>query len=285
MVTAVFLIRPTAIRPSRPHGPRVTAPDAEDTTMQALILGDGPFGRAVADALAGHGLAVRVAGRPAAGAHELGTFAGVDLVVDASRGDAVLANVAAAVGAGVRRFAIATTAWEADRHDVDDLLRAQGAAAVAASNFSPGALVFARLVEIAARQAARLPGYEPYVVEWHRRGKVDRPSGTARDLARRILAADPSLDRVSSPTDGPAEPGALEVVAVRAGTNPGRHLVGFDGPGETIELTLTARDRSACASGVVAAVDWLLAEPRPAGLHPFEAVLEVGEATEVRAAS
>jgi dihydrodipicolinate reductase len=61
--------------------------------------------------------------------------------------------------------------------------------------------------------------------------------------------------------------------------------VGFDGPGETIELTLTARDRGACASGVAAAVDWLLAEPRSAGLHPFEAVLEVGERLEVTAAS
>lgn len=253
--------------------------------MQAAILGDGPFGRAVADALAAHGLAVRVAGRPASGAHDRGMFAGVDLVVDASRGHAVLANVAAAVGGGVRRFAIATTAWEADRHDVADLLRARGAAAVAASNFSPGALVFARLVGIAAQQVARLPGYEPYVVEWHRHGKVDRPSGTARDLARRILAADPTRDRVSSPGDGPAEPGALEVVGVRAGTNPGRHLVGFDGPGETIELTLTARDRSACAAGVVAAADWLLAEPRPAGLHPFEAVFDVAERTEVTAAS
>ena len=161
----------------------------------------------------------------------------------------MLANIAAAVVGGGRRFAIATTAWEPDRHDVDDLLRARGAAAVAASNFSPGALVFGQLVEMAARQASRLPGYEPYIVEWHRHGKADRPSGTARDLARRILAADPSLRRVSSPTDGPAEPGALEGVAVRAGTNPGRHLVGFDGPGETIELTLTARDRSACASG------------------------------------
>ena len=253
--------------------------------MQAAILGDGPFGRAVADALAAHGIAVRVAGRPAAGAHDRGTFVGVDVVVDASRGDAVRANVEAATDAGVRRFAIATTAWEADRPAVADLLRARGAAAVAASNFSPGALFFARLVETAARQAARLPGYEPYVVEWHRRGKLDRPSGTARDLARRILAADPARDHVSSPTDGPAEPGALEVVAVRAGTNQGRHLVGFDGPGETIELTLTARDRTACASGVVAAVDWLLAEDRPAGLHPFEAVLEAGERTEVGAAS
>jgi len=253
--------------------------------MQALILGDGPFGRAVADALAAHGVAARVAGRPVAGAHDPGIFAGVDVVVDASRGDAVLANVAAAVGGGVRRFAIATTAWETDRHEVAALLRARGAAAVAASNFSPGALVFGRLVQLAAEQAARLPGYEPYVVEWHRHGKADRPSGTARDLARRILAADPARDHVSSPTNGPAELGALEVVAVRAGTNPGRHLVGFDGPGETIELTLTARDRSACAAGVVAAAEWLFVESRPAGLHRFEAVLDTGDRIEVAAAS
>ena len=253
--------------------------------MQAAILGDGPFGRAVADALAAHGVAVQVVGRPRTGAHDPGCFGRIDVVVDASRGEAVLANVQAAVGAGVRRFVIATTAWDRDRRDVAELLRTRGAVAVAAANFSPGALVFARLVEIAAHQVARLPGYEPYVVEWHRRGKADRPSGTTRDLARRILAADPSLDRVSSPAEGPAQPGSLEVVGVRAGANPGRHLVGFDGPGETIELTLTARDRSACVSGVVAAADWLVAEPRPAGLHRFEAVFDVDDRSEVGAAS
>jgi dihydrodipicolinate reductase len=90
---------------------------------------------------------------------------------------------------------------------------------------------------------------------------------------------------MSTPADGPAEAGTLEVVGVRAGSNPGRHLVGFDGPGEAIELSLTARDRGACASGVVAAVDWLVSEPRPSGLHPFEIVLDAGERTEVRAAS
>ena len=253
--------------------------------MQALILGDGPFGRAVADALTAHGMATRVAGRPDGGTHDPGAFAGVDVVVDASRGGSVLGNVAASVKGGVRRFAIATTAWDADRRSVAELLRARGAAAVAASNFSPGALVFAQLVETAARLTARLPGYEPYIVEWHRRAKADRPSGTARDLARRILAVDPARDRMSTPADGPAETGTLEVVGIRAGTNPGRHLVGFDGPGEAIELSLTARDRGACASGVVAAVEWLLAEPRPAGLHPFKIVLDVGERTEVRAAS
>ncbi len=65
----------------------------------------------------------------------------------------------------------------------------------------------------------------------------------------------------------------LEVVAVRAGASPGMHLVGFDGPGETVELRLTARDRSAYVAGALASADWLLAAARPAGLHPFESVV------------
>jgi dihydrodipicolinate reductase len=52
------------------------------------------------------------------------------------------------------------------------------------------------------------------------------------------------------------------------------HLVGFDAPGETVELRLTARDRSSYAAGALAAADWLLREPRPAGLHAFDPVVD-----------
>ena len=52
------------------------------------------------------------------------------------------------------------------------------------------------------------------------------------------------------------------------------HLVGFDAPGETIELRHTARDRSAYAAGALAAADWLLREPRAPGLHPFDPVVD-----------
>jgi dihydrodipicolinate reductase len=52
------------------------------------------------------------------------------------------------------------------------------------------------------------------------------------------------------------------------------HLVGFDAPGETIELRLTARDRSAYAAGALAAAAWLSAAPRQAGSHPFDAVVD-----------
>ena len=52
------------------------------------------------------------------------------------------------------------------------------------------------------------------------------------------------------------------------------HLVGFDAPGETLELRLTARDRSAYAAGALAAADWLLDQPRSPGIHPFDEVVD-----------
>ena len=53
---------------------------------------------------------------------------------------------------------------------------------------------------------------------------------------------------------------------IRAGVAPGTHLVTFDGPGESVELRLTARDRTAYADGALAAARWLVARdrgPRP----------------------
>ena len=52
------------------------------------------------------------------------------------------------------------------------------------------------------------------------------------------------------------------------------HLVGFDAAGETVELRLTARDRSAYATGVLAAADWLRRAARAPGIHPFDPVVD-----------
>ena len=55
---------------------------------------------------------------------------------------------------------------------------------------------------------------------------------------------------------------------------PGHHTVAFDAAGETIELRLTARDRSAYAAGALAAIDWLRAAPRAPGIHAFDEVVD-----------
>jgi len=235
-----------------------------------VILGDGPLGRAVEAAARdrtgslGAVAVVRLLGRPATGRHDPGDLVGAGLVVEASCGDAVVTNLAVALDAGCRRFVIATTGWAADRDRVDALLRESGAAAVAAANFALGVFLFGRLVEAAVGLFGPLEAFDPYLLEWHRRSKRDRPSGTAVDLARRISAAHPRM----------SDPDSLEVVSLRAGASPGMHLVGFDAPGETIELRLTARDRSAYTSGIFAAADWLGRTPRTPGLHPFDPIVD-----------
>ena len=230
--------------------------------MNTIIFGDGNLGRAIAVALRETGTEPLVLGRPVEGRHEPSDLVGASMVFEASRGEAVRGNVESALAAGCRRFVIGTTGWEAERPAVDRGLREVGASAVVAANLSVGAAIFLRIVERAAALYGAVDGFDPYIVEWHRRSKRDRPSGTARELAQRLSAAQPR-----SADD-------LEVAVIRAGSSPGMHLVGFDAPGETIELRLTARDRSAYASGALAAAAWLSSESRPAGCHPFDAVVD-----------
>ena len=246
--------------------------------MLSIVAGDGGMGRAVAAALAGRGIPpAAILGMPAdpVAGHEPGRFLGAEILFEFSQGDAVLPNVRAALAGGVRSFVIGTTNWANDRREVDELLIDCAATAVASASFSLGVMLFARLVEEAARLFGPFPDYDPYIVEWHRRTKADRPSGTALELSRRLIAAHPRKTRVAQQLahGGPA-PEELDVAVIRAGAAPGMHLVGFDAPGESLEMRLTARDRSAYAAGAVTAAEWLLAAPRAPGIHTFDEVVD-----------
>ena len=244
--------------------------------MHLLLYGPGRLGSAIADAATAQGWTVTAIGRPPLHGPRVEAPA-ADVVVDASIGAAVPANLAHAIAAGNRAFILAATGWDVDQPRVRAMLAEHDASAVVATNLSLGAALFIRLVERAAAWYACAGAFEPSIVEWHRRGKADRPSGTARAIARRIAAVDPRWAGPDDPREagdaGSARP-ALEIAGIRAGAAPGSHLVTFDGPGESVELRLTARDRTAYADGALAAARWLTASPRPPGLHPFDAVVD-----------
>ena len=245
--------------------------------MRSIVAGDGGMGRAVADALAGRGMPpLAILGMPdTAAGHAPERFGGAEVLFEFTVGDQVLVNVSAALDGGVRHFVIGTTNWAGDRAAVEALLTDRGANAVASASFSLGVMLFARLVEDAARLFGPFADYDPYLVEWHRRTKTDRPSGTALELSRRLIAAHPRKTRIAAPmAHGSPAPDELDVSVIRAGAAPGMHLVGFDAPGESLEMRLTARDRSAYASGAITAAEWLLAEPRTPGFHSFDDVVD-----------
>jgi len=245
--------------------------------VRALILGRGNMGRGIRDALSARGdEVVAVLGRPTEPRPEPASLAPIDVAFEFSHAVSVVDNVRYALATGCRAIVLGTTAWSDDRAVVARLVSDAGATLVEAPTYSIGAVLFGELAESAARLFGRFEAYDPYVLEWHRRAKADRPSGTASAIATRIL---PHLRtkthaRLAEGSTAP-EPDTLEIVSLRAGASPGMHTVGFNAVGESIELRITARDRSAYFAGALLAADWLSRDgtSRPVGLVPFDSVV------------
>jgi 4-hydroxy-tetrahydrodipicolinate reductase len=245
--------------------------------MRALITGTGHMGRAIAAALEARGdEVVAVVGRstPRPAPVELGV---VDMAFEFSHASALLRNIELAIAAGCRSFVIGTTGWgpaDDTGRQLGQALETAEARAVVAPTFSLAAVLFGELAEAAARLFGRFPEYDPYVFEQHRRTKPDRPSGTALAVAERLLPHLPSKRRARlADGSGAPDPDVLEVAALRAGSHPGMHIVGFDGPGEALELRITARDRSAYVAGALLAADWLAGHPAQRGTIDFTTLI------------
>jgi len=251
--------------------------DEERSTMRALITGSGNMGRAIALALEARGdEVVAVAGRSSGRrpAHEL---APVDVAFEFSHASSLLDHVDLALEAGCRALVIGTTGWSSSDETGRALvsrLDETGARAVVAPTFSLGAVLFGDIAEYAARRFGSFVDYDPYLFEQHRAAKADRPSGTALAVAERLIPhLQGKLEARLASGSGAPDPGVLEMVALRAGSHPGMHSVGFDGPGESLEIRITARDRSAYVAGALLAADTLTAEPGPSGITQFSTLV------------
>ncbi len=87
-------------------------------------------------------------------------------------------------------------------------------------NFAQGVEVLTRLVQVASEALA---GWECEIVEAHRRGKKDAPSGTARMLAAKIAEK--------------KNFGTVTVHSLRLGDETGTHTVVFAARGETVTIS------------------------------------------------
>ncbi len=199
-----------------------------------------------------------------------GSFDGAEVAFEFSVPDAAQRNVLSLVRAGVP-VVCGTTGWK-QSPELDSAIRSGSSGIVISPNFSIGMNLFARSVESTARLLASLELYEPYVAETHHRGKLDVPSGTARRLASILLSADERLETVlEGHAEGRLAPGVLQVVGLRAGSEPGTHRVGFEGEHDSITLEHRARSRAGFALGAVLAAEWL---GEREGLFSFDQVLD-----------
>lgn len=167
----------------------------------------------------------------------------VDVAIDFTLPEAVPANLPVLAGRGIN-VVIGTTGWQAHEPALREVVTRAGTGVLAAANFSLGMNLFALLAEEAARRFGPHAGFGAWIHELHHAAKKDAPSGTALMLLHAMQQA--------------GYPHHVDVAATRAGSIPGTHTIGFDGPSETVTLTHTVRDRGVFARGALEAARWLV---------------------------
>jgi 4-hydroxy-tetrahydrodipicolinate reductase len=252
--------------------PRMKHPERSEASMTKIgIIGSkGRMGAAIVIAAEAAGMIV--AGGIDAGDDQIALARACDVLVDFSSPKALVANLGAAVAAGVP-IVIGTTGLDDDHHaHIDDAAR--HIAVLQTGNTSLGVTLLARLVKEAA---ARLgDDWDIEIVEMHHRMKVDAPSGTALLLgeaaaAGRGIALAANSERGRDGITGARHTGSIGFASLRGGTVAGDHMAILAGTQERIELTHRAEDRSIFARGAVKAATWLVRQP--AGRYTMDQVL------------
>ena len=213
--------------------------------MRILLLGHGRMGRLVESLAPEYGATIAGVIDEHSGPRAIadGSFGPVDVAVDFTLADAVTKNLPQLAERKIN-VVIGTTGWQPHEAAMRAVADRAGIGVLAASNFSLGMNVFALAVEEASRHFARHQEFGAWIHELHHAMKKDAPSGTALTLKSGMERA--GYDR------------PIDVSSSRAGSIPGTHTVGFDGPSETIELTHTVRDRAVFARGALTAAKWLV---------------------------
>ena len=216
--------------------------------MNLLLLGHGKTGALVGEVARERGHQVQImtsAENPRGAGLTAEALRGVEVAIDFTRPDAVLANIEACASARVN-MAVGTTGWYEHLPRVRELVKKSGIGLVYASNFSVGVNLFFDIAQVAARAAQH--GYAARIVERHHVHKKDAPSGTAVTL-RNILA-------------GPGGPPA-QIESVREGEIVGEHTILLESAHDSIRLEHSAKSRRGFAEGAVIAAEWI------AGKHGF----------------
>ncbi|MBR6913033.1 MAG: 4-hydroxy-tetrahydrodipicolinate reductase [Treponema sp.] len=182
---------------------------------------------------------------------------GAEGVIEFSHPSAVIGNLKALIPLGLP-LVIGTTGWAKSEPEIEALLAQTNGIAMRSSNFSIGVNMFYKIVEEAARIMSEYSEYDVAVWEAHHNQKADSPSGTALEVARRVMLGNKTkTEMVIDAFHDRPKPEQLHVSSTRIGRVPGTHKVFFDSPADTIELTHTARSREGFARGSVVALEKL----------------------------
>lgn len=179
--------------------------------------------------------------------HIITSLKEADVAIDFSHQSVVLDHLEMAINRGIP-IVIGTTGWEEQLAYAKELVQKSTIAALYSPNFSVGVALFLQLLEKARHLFSE---YDTTGIEYHHEQKVDAPSGTAKEIAKRLQLKAP-------------------FTSVRCGHLTGKHELIFDSPFDTVTLTHEARSREGFAFGSLKAAEWICGKK---GWYTFDDVL------------
>ena len=231
--------------------------DQQDRIIRLGVAGaTGRLGRAVmalaADEVGLDAMPLAIRGR---GTSDATPANAIDVILDVSsdRGCRRAIEVADAQRVPI---VIGTTGLQPETLAAADRL-SRRVAVMIAPNLSRGAAVMRRLAALAAKLAPSEWSFD--LVETHRRGKRDAPSGTALAIVEETVGPD-GRSRLRD-----------AVASIRTGEVVGEHRLRMTAWGEELVIEHRALDRSVFARGGLDAARWILAAPP--GRHRFESMI------------
>jgi 4-hydroxy-tetrahydrodipicolinate reductase len=224
------------------------APDLELVAAVDRTVGDGPAGPD---------------GPAIAASLDAVTEAGAEVAVDFTVASAAVANALWCVERGVHTV-VGTSGIGPDA--LDSLERAvaasPGTGCLVAPNFAIGAVLMMRFAELAA------PWFETAeIIELHHDRKLDAPSGTAVQTARRMAAAsdtwgtDPTEIEVFEGARGGLGPAGIRIHSVRLRGLVAHQEVLLGTAGETLTIRHDSLDRESFMPGVLLGVRQVASHP------------------------
>lgn len=182
------------------------------------------------------------------------TLAQVDVAIEFTRPESAYKNISSLIKNSIPVVS-GTTGWLEQKAEIEQLTEENETAFFYASNYSVGVNLFFHLNKQLAKMMNQFSNYNVEMEEIHHIHKLDAPSGTAITLAEGLIE---EIDRKKSwKLDNESTADQLKIVHKREGEVPGTHIVTYNSPIDSIEISHTAHSREGFAQGAVIAAEFL----------------------------
>lgn len=149
-----------------------------------------------------------------------------------------------------------TTAWEKQIPEAKKLCKELNGTMLIANNCSLGVNLFFALNDYLCKLMQKFTSYKVSIEEIHHSSKQDKPSGTALELASRIMQIRPDLqDWVLA--EKSSSDNKIPINSLREGKVVGQHMVNYSSDIDSISINHKAKTRAGFVSGALIAARFI----------------------------